>query len=292
MLTEDEWGDDAIRSVIDDLPDPLVCFLPDGTVLYSNRAHDVIHGAQPGTLVGTDFVGLLPEEHHRTARRFLARMSADMTPSNRTVHSVTEARPGGTPVFVEWTNTAHFDEEGQLLGVIASGRDITARQLEQAQLAHEIRHDALTGVLSRYGLEQHLADCYADAGDDVPELTLIYLDLDGFKEINDRHGHHIGDATLIAVGDVLRGVVRPDDAVGRLGGDEFVLVLHGTDRTSLPIARVRQITRSLNTLDHPVGVSVGLASPRYGESWAQLIAEADRQMFVHKHGTREVRIDA
>jgi diguanylate cyclase (GGDEF)-like protein/PAS domain S-box-containing protein len=107
-------------------------------------------------------------------------------------------------------------------GWVVNHRDVTERRVFQDRLEHEATHDALTGLVNRgeliRALDAHMA---AAAGD----LAVLYLDLDGFKQINDTYGHEAGDALLVAVARALHRCVLGSDVVGRLGGDEFAVVL-------------------------------------------------------------------
>lgn len=282
-----EWSDEAVVKMIDGLADPVICFMPDGLVLYSNRSHSRMYGREWGSLVGTDMADLFPREHREALRQTLAQMES-MTPENRTVITWTELWPGDVAVLHEWTNTAQFDEDGRVAGILAVGRDVTTQTLEAARNAHEARHDALTGLLNRHGIESHLTRRWA--GHDPADLTIVYLDLDGFKDVNDRYGHAAGDAILIAVGDALSTTVRPEDIVGRLGGDEFVVLLNGARDPDLAAARISRVEESLAALEHPVGVSWGVAVPRPGEPWARTVDRADALMRADKSRRRTERV--
>lgn len=109
-------------------------------------------------------------------------------------------------------------------GTIWSIHDIDAQVRDRSELQRAATHDALTGVLNRKGFERHLSDALRS---DAPGSTLVMIDLDHFKPINDTAGHAAGDAVLKAVAQALAGVVRSTDAVARLGGDEFALLLRG-----------------------------------------------------------------
>lgn len=109
-------------------------------------------------------------------------------------------------------------------GTIWSIHDIDAQVRDRSELQRAATHDALTGVLNRKGFERHLSDALRSG---EPGSTLVMIDLDHFKPINDTAGHAAGDAVLKSVAQALAGVVRSTDAVARLGGDEFALLLRG-----------------------------------------------------------------
>jgi diguanylate cyclase (GGDEF)-like protein len=113
--------------------------------------------------------------------------------------------------------------ERQVLAV----RDISERKEAAARIAHLAYHDALTGLPNRAVFNDHLARAVARAGDAREPLAVLCVDLDGFKAVNDIHGHPAGDELLIEVAHRLRAVVRGDELVARLGGDEFAIVQQG-----------------------------------------------------------------
>jgi diguanylate cyclase (GGDEF)-like protein len=122
--------------------------------------------------------------------------------------------------------------------------------------------------------------------------TLIFLDLNGFKTINDLHGHDRGDEILRVIGSRLAGGLRPGDAAGRFGGDEFVLLAHGlTDRDASVSYLERIMTlftdpvRCRGDATHTVGVSVGVAHSTPGDDPDELIRRADSAMYDAKRST-------
>ena len=161
--------------------------------------------------------------------------------------------------------------------IVASVHDAT----DTVQLRRAARHDGLTGLLNRSATEEQLA---AALTDDPAGTLLVYLDLDGFKAVNDTHGHEAGDQVLRAVAGRLRSAVRPGDDVGRFGGDEFVLVCRGVD----PGAESQLVDRLARSLVDPVAVaggqwrpaaSIGYARAEPGDDLAGVIRRADLAMF-------------
>ncbi len=149
--------------------------------------------------------------------------------------------------------------------------------------------DELTGVLTRQAFVERLANRLAERGGDP--LALVFLDLDGFKSVNDRYGHLVGDACLRQIGQRLTATVRGADLVGRFGGDEFLLLLEGVRDGSCfePIAqRLRESLSAelvIPDVSEPIhlGGSLGAAYPGSGSATVDdLIAAADRAMYASK----------
>jgi diguanylate cyclase (GGDEF)-like protein/PAS domain S-box-containing protein len=165
--------------------------------------------------------------------------------------------------------------------------DITGIRRTQQTLARRANRDPLTGLANRYVIFDRLS---AHPSEPIEPVALLYLDLDGFKQINDTYGHHVGDAILVVVGERLRGAVPAEDTVGRLGGDEFAVVLRGQDCADRAEHVARRITEVLTepvTVDGRtmrVTASIGIAAASdVGERGGQeLLADADAAMYDNK----------
>ncbi len=174
-------------------------------------------------------------------------------------------------------------------GVLRTVTDVTERYARQQRIEHQASHDSLTGLLNRGHFLEVLAGEIALAQRTGAEFAVLYVDLDGFKPVNDRLGHAAGDEMLVHVGHRLVGLARGGDIAARLGGDEFALLQRGIHRA--PQARALA-TRVRQVLQQPVvcagatlavGASVGVALyPRDGPDAAALLAAADRDMYRAK----------
>lgn len=209
--------------------------------------------------------------------------------------------------------TAELTRQGEALDVAnaelrALSADLEAKvrartadlEASHAQLAHQAQHDALTGLPNRVLLEDRLTRAAAHAARQGGTFAVLFVDLDGFKFVNDTLGHRLGDALLVEVARRLTGAVRGCDTVARLSGDEFVMLLGSLEREedAAPIAgRVLAEFETPFALDeHEVRVtaSVGVSlSPRDGLSPAELLQHADVAMYQAKrHGKNAVRFFA
>lgn len=170
--------------------------------------------------------------------------------------------------------------------------DITQRRLQERSAQHRAEHDALTGLKSRAFIESSLDRSLSAAQRHDEAVTLMFIDLDGFKAVNDRWGHAAGDAVLVEAAQRLRTLFkRSCDVVGRLGGDELVVMITGVDamhpsvsqRAALLIKRFKEPFALPNGEVAMVGASVGVASyPLHATSAATLIQAADAAMYAVK----------
>lgn len=176
---------------------------------------------------------------------------------------------------------------GVVLALGLADRMLTFRRERDSAKEHAER-DVLTGVLNRGGIEHRLDWAVIEMERERIPVSLLFIDLDHFKKINDRHGHALGDACLRAVTRVVSEEFQYGDQLGRLGGEEFVLVLAGADQASaMQIAeRVRaRIQSGCAVVDGTavdVTASIGVAQGVPGDSVASLIARADQAMYVAK----------
>jgi diguanylate cyclase (GGDEF)-like protein/PAS domain S-box-containing protein len=199
-----------------------------------------------------------------------------------------------TGLFVRWA-TARFVPLGdghERLGWIATIDDITDRRRAESQLAHRATHDPLTDLPNRALLEDRLEQACARLRRDDGTVTVLFVDLDGFKAINDELGHPTGDEVLREVARRLRGVLRPADTVARLGGDEFVAVCEGltpadADAVALRLHEALKVPMLLGGRSVPVHASIGLATTSdRGAEANELLARADQAMYRHKRAAR------
>ena len=208
---------------------------------------------------------------------------------------MTGGEQGPTAAFLVWhvEPNAAWTEENELLLVELREQfsGVVLQITEQRKLETLSRFDELTGLVNRRSFHEELDLRIDRAQQRAKRGTLIYVDLDNFKLVNDNLGHDRGDAVLRKLSDILRSNTREYDLIGRLGGDEFAMWLDDTD-ANVAIKRgekLLQAARSLKNMsgsrDKPLAISLGIAiyDPRGGESRDALIARADAAMYEAKH---------
>ncbi|MDX3901553.1 MAG: GGDEF domain-containing protein [Sphingobium sp.] len=169
---------------------------------------------------------------------------------------------------------------------------VVAGDLAQ-QLRRQVSHDPMTGILNRGGLEEAAERAIANAQRHKRPLSIVVCDLDGFKALNDTHGHIAGDTALRAFAQLLISAVRRGDVVGRMGGDEFGVLLVDTlaDSAAEVMERVRSETQHLSLKQAPdavVSASFGIAQMQEGdEGLDDLVSRADAALYAAKKGGRD-----
>ncbi len=283
----------GIQALLDHIEDGIVCCDAQGNVVIANRAARRLQGLSDGELrVGAalpSVVRLQTLEGHDLSvdEHPLVRSMLDDVP----VSEEFLLRDDDVELYVSISSHPLRVDGGD--GAIAVLRDVTAERERQAHLTRYALYDPLTGVANRYLLNDALGRMLEALHRRGGSVSLIYLDLDRFKEINDEHGHETGDELLRAVAMRLGRAVRGEDIVARLGGDEFVVAHVTTERLSdgdSVVARVRKVLTApyrFGDLVLDVGASIGWVSTSSGDdSPESLIAQADRAMYEQKHRRR------
>lgn len=250
-----------------------------------------------------DLVGVPPEWHYGKTRREL--MTPGVNPELIEAHwQVIEAhlpfreleylRRG--PDGDTWLSTSGvpvFDEAGRFQGYRGVGRNISDRKSVEAELAYLAHHDSLTALANRHTLQRQLEQSLSLAARHQRVGALLLFDLDSFKEINDAHGHMIGDQLLRMVAARLRPALRESDTFARFGGDEFAVV---APDIAGPAGAADLAQRLIKLMAEPfrvgdgevqIGVSIGVALFLEGsDDPEQLITRADRALYWAKHESR------
>jgi diguanylate cyclase (GGDEF)-like protein len=178
------------------------------------------------------------------------------------------------------------DEE--MTVVLAAANILTTameRLRDEDQMRHDALHDPLTGLANRTLLRDRLQHAIAQSERDHGETGVLFVDLDNFKQVNDVHGHGVGDELLSTLGDRLRSAVRPADTVARMGGDEFVVVCEHTD-TSGVLALADRLETAISApvlaggARHSLSASIGIALGH--EDPDLLLHEADAAVYRAK----------
>ena len=254
----------------------------EGCFQYISPGGREVFGREPEAMLGTRMLDYLhPEDHARTLAAAAAVMRGEAL---RNFHN-RYLRADGSVVDLLWS--ARWFEDVQLR--IAVARDVTELKRAEAQLVEMARTDPLTGLANRLQMHEWLQQALARAAENGARLALLYLDLDRFKDINDRHGHPFGDRVLQAFGARLRAQLAPGWRAARLGGDEFLVLLpeiaSPASAQAAAEALCARLSEPLDVHSHRItpGPSIGLAFyPDEAMDVENLVREADRAMYRAK----------
>lgn len=295
------------QSLVDSIPDPTVVMDRDGLIRWINVAtktcmlmtEPVIEQAlrlDPSTQV-------IAQAHQCPAEtdteRLLPSIRDHLSRSNEPLALMLHRHaPDGRDHYAEVYGRALRGASGTAYGFILRFHDVADREIEKQSLNSEVRRvgelahrDLLTGLANRLMFEQRLRETLYSASKQTLRLALMFIDLDGFKDVNDSLGHAAGDEVLKAISARLRDAVRARDTVARLGGDEFAVLL--TDirqNASVEVFGRRLLATiaepiSLAGEQRQVGASIGVSLyPEHGNHGNTLIARADQAMYAVKRG--------
>jgi diguanylate cyclase (GGDEF)-like protein len=230
----------------------------------------------------------------RDARKMLAEDSS--APSMRLnlvrelarMDDVPDLETGVAQSLVDYATTLEYEmwslRESQI-ATLNARREHERLSAEHGAITQQALQDPLTGLPNRRALDERLRTLASSA--DAQPLAVALVDLDGFKDVNDRHSHAEGDDVLRVVASTLRDALRGDDIVARYGGDEFIVLLPGAPVSAAKQALGRAVTRVASLpyhLSHGVTLSVGLVSLRPQERAEQVLSRADAAMYQAKRG--------
>ncbi|HWY09576.1 MAG TPA: EAL domain-containing protein [Candidatus Acidoferrales bacterium] len=200
----------------------------------------------------------------------------------------------GSEIPIEDSVAPIHDREGQVTGVVIVFRDVSSTLTMAVQMAHSAHHDFLTGLPNRKLLNDRVGQAIASAQRNMKKVAVLFLDLDGFKHINDSLGHSIGDRLLQSIAKRLVDSVRGSDTVSRQGGDEFVVLLaevEGLESVATTVTRLLQVGTEPHAIDQHdlhvtacIGVSI---YPDDGQDAETLIKNADTAMYQAKENGRQ-----
>lgn len=275
----------------------------EGRISLINQRGVELLGRPEGELLGEDWFALTAPAGEVDSRRAefargLGRRDAGEGGEGAAGSESILALREGHERIVTWNTTVLRDDHGRATGMLVSSEDVTARRRAEARVAYLAYHDQLTGLANRAVFEQRLTRTLAEADLAGTALALYFLDVDGFKSINDELGHAAGDELLCQIAARLREVVRGDDLIVRPGGDEFLLLSRmardqleaGVDRLRERIESVFRRPFELDGRALAISVSVGVAVyPDQALDGATLVRRADDDMYRAKRRSGRAR---
>ncbi|MET0266385.1 MAG: EAL domain-containing protein [Duganella sp.] len=202
-------------------------------------------------------------------------------------------RRDGGQLWVTLTTNPIFDGDGAYLGALALVSDITGNRASAQLIWQQANYDTLTGLPNRHMFQDRLAQEVRKARREGVLVALLFIDLDGFKRVNDTLGHAQGDALLVQAAGRIAGCVRASDTVARLGGDEFTVILsglenmHAGERIAQTIVSSLQQPFALEDAEPSVSASIGISVfPADASSPDELLRHADQAMYAAKKNRR------
>ena len=282
-----------LAAIVEHTDDAVFSLTPGGTIDSWNGGADRLYGYGSREAVGMSIAALVTADHEGEEEAHVARaVAGGEVERYETVH----VRRDGARIDVALTLSPIRDAAGAVVAASVIARDITERKRFEGQLQYLADHDPLTGLFNRRRFEQDVERELARSRRDRSAATLLAIDLDHFKEVNDSYGHSAGDELIKRVAELLRTRLRTTDLLARLGGDEFAAMLPGTDAAAARLVAAG-LLQALRSEPRPgplpgrqtVTASIGIVTFEGGEELtaAELLAEADIAMYDAKEAGRD-----
>ena len=288
LLNTLKQRESLLKNILD--TSSVAIFLVDssGYIIQANRRMAEMFGRPLDTLVNDKYIDLIhPSEREASGQKLHLLLSSESYSVNL---DRLYRRADGTGFWGHLTGQSLYDTDGKKLGFVGVIADIDERKKAETQLERMAHHDMLTGLANRALLADRLHQAMIHAQRRQRLLAVAYLDLDGFKAVNDTLGHAVGDQLLVDVARRMKAALRENDTLARLGGDEFVSVLQDlpdTDCSVDMIDRLLAAARQPVTIgDHVVQVSGSIGVTFFPQSENvdadQLLRQADQAMYQAK----------
>ncbi|MCP5327297.1 MAG: EAL domain-containing protein [Sinobacteraceae bacterium] len=275
---------DYLNSVLGSMTDAVFVTSPDGVIKVANFAACRLLGYAEEELIGKGIASMLDESE---------RLAFDLQhASNDTRETLVRNRQGQT-IPVSITGSPIANDDPQFQGVIFVARNITDRKRAERRIRYLARYDALTKIPNRMQFQHLLQQAIARGTRNGTGVALLYLDMDGFKEVNDTFGHSAGDRALEVLSERLTRIVPKEAVAGRLAGDEFAVFIDGLPAAADNRGPIAHLARSIldevgaaynvNQEEVFLTASIGIAlSPSDAENVIDLIRNADAAMYASK----------
>jgi diguanylate cyclase (GGDEF)-like protein/PAS domain S-box-containing protein len=279
-------SEERFRLLVQHSSDIISVLAADGSILYESPASGRVMGRKPEDLTGRNAFEFLHPDDVQLAQEVFAVVLS--TPGITSSIQFRFAHRDGSWRWLDGTANNLLADE-RVNGIVVNARDITERKAFEEQLRHQALHDALTGLPNRVHFLDRLNHALARTARHHSTASVLYIDVDRLKRVNDSLGHDAGDALLVRVAERLRGSVRPEDTVARLSGDEFAVLVEEIGKSGEVIAIAERIVRELAgpfiVENHEVvatasiGIAVGSSAETTPES---LLQAADVAMYRAK----------
>ncbi|WP_229069189.1 diguanylate cyclase domain-containing protein [Actinoplanes sp. DH11] len=274
-------ADERFQALFQHAPDLVSVLDGRGRIVFSSPSAYAVLGFTNGALTGRSVFDLVHPEDQPEMRERLAQLLDDPSGVIRLQCRIRSADDKYRWFDFTASNQMH---NPALDGVVINARDVSENRAFQERLAHEAQHDPLTGLPNRRRMQDAL-----DSSLRTAPVAVLFVDLDGFKPVNDAYGHEVGDELLRQVADRLSACVRSTDVLSRVGGDEFVVLMPGVlsekDATTMSgrIRYVLELPFRIGGQEIRIGASVGLHLAPAAENPDAALRAADHAMYAVKH---------
>ncbi|WP_208560356.1 diguanylate cyclase domain-containing protein [Marinilactibacillus kalidii] len=282
-----EVSEERYRSLFEYHPDSVFSLDLNGKIESLNTAGASLLGKDQKDVIGVPITNFIDAEQLKTANENFVKVNSGWINS----HEFSFKDKSGKMLWIDMTHIPIL-VRSKLVGSFGIGQNITENKMNQEKVHFYAYHDYLTGLANRRAFEDHLQKVIEQAEESNGRFSILFLDLDKFKEINDVYGHAVGDDLLTAIAERIKDFIGEDDLAARLGGDEFTILLN-----DVAVCTVQDtITELFRRLNEPYAIhdvtftcsaSIGFASyPFDGHTATELLSRADKAMYRVKRSAQ------
>ena len=279
------------KQILDAIQDPICLKDLDSNIIACNQSFALLAGKDEEDIIGKNSYSVFPQQLCDEVLPIEEEVITSGVPSKNETWVTSPVSK--QQVLLEITKTPLKNDDGTITGVVGYGHDITERHKLTEQLEHSAKHDSLTQLPNRYLFKELFLKEQQRSIRDNSVIAVLFIDLDGFKQINDTFGHDVGDEVLICASKRMKDAIREADIIARQGGDEFLAVLTNLSSPNDAIPLVGRIISTVNEAVvtskgnsmNPVNISVSIGVTFYeknGLNLKELLREADDAMYHAK----------
>ncbi len=278
------------RELVESVNSIVLRWTPEGTITFINNFGEEFFKFKKGELIGKNILETIVPEKELFGRDLKKLMKAIVKNPEKYIYNENEnITKDGKRVWIYWTNKPVFDEENNIVEILSIGTDITERKSFERKLEELATTDLLTGLYNRRKFEESLLKEIEEAKRYSKTFSIILLDIDHFKEINDTYGHQVGDYILQTIAKLIRRILRRTDSVARWGGEEFVIILpNGKIQGAFQLAeRLRKTVEETKfPIDKRCTISLGVTEYQVGDTPHSILKRADLALYAAKQNGR------
>ncbi len=278
------------RELVESVNSIVLRWKPDGEITFINSFGEKFFKYRKGELIGKNILKTIVPEKELSGRNLKTLIKNIVKEPEKYIYNENEnITKDGERVWIYWTNKPIFDEKGNLVEILSIGTDITDRKHFEKKLEELATTDLLTGLYNRRKFEETLLKEIEEAKRYNKIFSIILLDIDFFKDINDTYGHQVGDYILQTIAKLIKRLLRKTDTVARWGGEEFVIILpNGKINGAFQLAE--RLRKSVEAIEFPIDkkctISLGVTEYQTGDTPHSILKRADLALYAAKQSGR------
>lgn len=278
------------RELVESVNSIVLRWKSDGTITFINSFGEQFFGYSKEEIIGKNIIGTLANEKDssgKNLRKLVEKIAQD--PLKFMYSEIENITKTGEKVWIYWTNKPVYDSKKNLIEILSIGTDITERKFFEKELELLASTDLLTGLYNRRKFEEILGKEIQEAKRYNKTFSIILLDIDFFKDINDTYGHQVGDYILQSLARLIKNMLRSTDSVARWGGEEFVIILPNgkIDGAYMLAERLRKtIENTKFPIERKCTISLGVTQYKPDDTPHSILKRADLALYTAKQNGR------